>query len=180
METDPADMAKLSDSEVEEDLPFNCAPVKKSLHFDDGSGMQRSEPLRLSANVRDLAVRFNSRRKATLHTAIRGLATGYVDQDTSGNYDPSCERRRTRNAPSRVRNNKRQAVGDRQHRHKRRVGEGMLVVLQLRGKALEYAQSIPAGPFPEFSDTSDIGTSDDDGPRKPRTRATTGRTKPVR
>lgn len=172
---DVSDLEGEDDGEIE-DVEFNCEPVKKTfITVDEIIQESTTGPIRFSAGLfRDAAIKFNSTRQATLHMGIKGLATGYVDQDTSGNYDPALEGKRTRSGPLRVRYPRKHVKEEKQHRH--RFGHGFLVVLPLRGKLLEYAKTLPLGPFSMLSDVSDIESSESlthDGPRVPTKRRVT-------
>jgi len=177
--TDSVD-EELSSGE-DDNQPFNCEPVKKTIVSYE-NGQERAQPSPLSgllALVRESAVRYNSRRQSTLHAANHGIATAYVDQDTSGTYDPKEVSTVIRRSRKRAANSTghldtiRKSIDKRPRRY---AGYGYVVILELIGKALEYARSISPGPLStasseiERTDSDDEVSSEKHKPRKRRTR----------
>jgi hypothetical protein len=126
-----------------------------------------------SLGLRDLGIILNSKRRATLHVAIRGAGTAWIDQDDSGTYDPDKDRatsspfltppRRRRRA--RAYDEDDESVTPRTRPRKRPpVGYRSLMTFSFTSeRALNYLRSLAPGPFDSQSTTLDEGLSDSSG-----------------
>ena len=165
----PAESEGESDLELNYDVPATAAP--EDAFFEDFSKS------RLSSSIHHLGVILNSKRKAALEP-IRGAATAWLDQDKSGNYDPSTKRIRPP-----VRRSKRVKLAEddenstrKSRRTYRRAGYSLtLSFFFSTKKALTYLRSITPSPedsegtnADEFSDT--VNSDDDFGSGSRRTR----------
>lgn len=150
----PAESEGESDPELNYDAPATAAP--EDAFFKDFSKN------RLSSSIRHLGVILNSKRKAALEP-IRGAATAWIDQDQSGNYDPSTQRIRPP-----VRRTKRVKLeGDDENgtrnslRTYRRAGYSLtLSFFFTNKKALTYLRSITPSPDDSEGSNADDELSD--------------------
>ena len=134
-----------------------------------------------SLGLRDLGIILNNKRRATLHVAIRGAGTAWIDQDDSGTYDPKKDRvtpsplltplRRRRRA--RAYDEDDQTTTPPRPRKRPPVGYRSLMTFSFTSaRALNYLRSITPGPFDsqsttldeDFSDSSGLGEEYDFGP----------------
>ena len=86
--------ASESNSESEPELDFGPA---KATDNDDAAMLQRlleEKRAPLGAAFRDMAIQINDKKRGPRGTI--GMATSYLDQDTSGTYDPGEQRRHIR------------------------------------------------------------------------------------
>lgn len=152
-----------SDDEPE----FNCAPVKKiHMKFDNLSLIDDSSDL---ISLNPLGIRCFPRREGTLQ-GLLGFSTGYVDQDTSGTYDPKRERvtppatPEIRQKPKFIPNSKEGGEpAPKRIRHK--VGYDIAIKIRFESEdAREYLRSITPGPYSDKSgDEQDERNSQDYG-----------------
>jgi hypothetical protein len=126
--------------------------------------------------LRDLGIQMNSRRRAVQQTKV-GLATGYIDQDDSGNYDPGAEGAKKRAQrkvalpvtppPKKVR----QEGDERRGKWAKRIPVGYSFPISFyfeKEKSLAFLRSITPGPYSapssSVSDTdSNWEDSEDEG-----------------
>ena len=129
-----------------------------------------------SLGLRDLGIILNSRRRATLHVAIRGAGTAWIDHDDSGTYDPKKDRatpsppvtppRRRRRGRAHEENNESITAPPRPRKGPP-VGYRSLMTFSFTSdKALEYLRSISPGPFDSQSSTPDKDLSNDSEPEE--------------
>jgi hypothetical protein len=120
--------------------------------------------------LRDLGIRLNSRRTASLNP-IRGVASAWIDQDDSGTYDPKESRAHANCQPRRAKMAKREngqedANREPKTRRDREIGYSLPMTFAFTSKnALNYLRSITPGPFDDgaSSPDSDSGFVDADG-----------------
>lgn len=155
---------KEEEEEGDSEPEFDCEPVRKKSRLDYLRVIAGPEKARISNGFRDLAISLNAgrnRRPGTLQAAIQGFSTAYVDQDTSGTYDPKRVRatppptpisRPIRERPQKDENGQlRPGNGKR-----KRVGYTFPVKLTLKSKkGLDYLKSIPEGPYSSESEAED-------------------------
>lgn len=158
------DRQENQDDEDDEDSEpeFDCQPVRKKSRLDYSTIIPGLEKPRISNGFRDLAISLNAgrnRRPGTLQAAIQGFSTGYVDQDTSGTYDPKLVRATPPPTPiSRpIRERARHDENGQPRPNKRkRIGYTFPVKLTLKSKkGLDYLKSIPEGPYSSGSEAED-------------------------
>jgi hypothetical protein len=71
--------------------PLSNASLSSILHSKSQDAFRSAALSRPHVSaLRDLGIQMNSRRRAAQQTKV-GLATGYIDQDDSGNYDPGAQ-----------------------------------------------------------------------------------------
>jgi hypothetical protein len=149
---------------------FDCAPVKKiHITFDHSYYLQHDPSEIISLNP--LGIRYFPRREGTLQ-GLSGFSTGYVDQDTSGTYDPKRERvtplatPEVKQKPKLVSNTGEEGqVVPKRIRHK--VGYDIAIKIKFESEdARQYLRSITPGPYSDkSSDEQDEISSEDDGNR---------------
>jgi hypothetical protein len=105
---------------------------------------------RTTSGLRDLTILLNSRNRAARQGAIRGVATAWIDQDDSGNFDPKAAKRAAapRRAKRKVSVEARGEDGSaKPRRSNRRVRYSFPFIFKLDFPAgLEYLRSITPGP----------------------------------
>lgn len=123
--------------------------------------------------LRDLGIILNNKRRATLHVAIRGAGTAWIDQDDSGTYDPEKDRATPSPLLTPPRRRRRARVYDKDDesvtpplrpRKLPPVGYRSLMTFSFTSKrALNYLRSITPSPFDSQSTTLDKDLSDSEG-----------------
>lgn len=108
------------------------------------------EKMRLPQGVRELAMRLNHRRRAATNQNFRGGTSAWIDQDTSGTYDPKRARRTPPSIP--VKRVRLEAVGDeasaKVRKLARKIGfvESFIIKLPFKSeKALNFLKTLPIG-----------------------------------
>jgi hypothetical protein len=158
-------------SQDHEKPPSNPAIPTEDSYFSEAPA--RPESL----GLRDLAVILNNKRRAaTLHVAIRGAGTAWMDHDDSGTYDPKKDRatptppatppRRRRRAKTYDEDGESIAPPPRP-RKRPPVGYRSLTTFAFTSeKALNYLRSLTPGPFDSLSTTPDEDPSDSSEPEE--------------
>lgn len=129
------------------------------------------DKIRMPKGTRELGILLNNRRRAAINKSVRGAATAWIDEDDSGTYDPKLIRR-TPASPSkrakRIRTSEVPLDNDgnpKPRKASRQIGFRYTLVVELpfkSKKALNYLQTLPAGPYDTESD-GDVSGSDDSG-----------------
>lgn len=167
----------IPDEEDDDDsVEFNCEPVVRNFVEEEIRYSPAPERARMPSETREAGIRLNNRirRKATLHAHINGLASSYLDQDTSGTYDPKSERASPSLSPP-LRTRKPRAPGGNSRPRSRTIGEPKELIIRIKlttPKSLKYLRSIT----PDVVDV--VPTDNDSGYRsvkKRKTRQPTGR-----
>lgn len=115
-----------------------------------------SPPRPLSRTLKNLGVILNSKR-IRKYAPMRGLASGRLDFDQTGTYDPKLLRATPPRTPPPPRVKRTKTVGEisegnEKTRKYRRVGYNYPMVMKFTTeKALKYLRSITPGPYPSKS-----------------------------
>ncbi|KAG0646132.1 hypothetical protein D0Z07_8148 [Hyphodiscus hymeniophilus] len=164
MEPGPEEISPDPSSNNDRQSPV--VPAEDSYFKDVSSSTSR--PFR---DLRQLGLILNNKRRAaTQHVAIRGAGAAWIDQDTSGTYDPRLERAtppvtppQRKRRPTRISDinddesdNSNDISRPRRRRLQRHVGYQTIIAFSFKSKkALDYLATIPAGPYDSEPNTVD-------------------------
>jgi hypothetical protein len=145
-------------------------PILQPVHTEDSYFEDGPAPARPhSLTLRELGAVLNSskRRAATLHVAIRGAGTAWIDQDDSGTYDPDKERVTPLARPQQRKTRAKKYDSDgntitppRARKGPPRGYRSMLTFSLTSVEALDYLRSISPGPYESRSTSPTTGISE--------------------